>query len=99
VTLLFLRDKRDLGEAYRVFNLTPHKEGLFEKALLVLRTSGKHISLEQYEALSSMYLSRIGLSRSIFYALLITLTIVLSLGYSVLAESIILFNKDNYLVL
>ena len=97
--ILFLRDKECLEEAYRVFNITHRREGLFEKALLVLRTSGRHISWEQYEALSSMYLSRIGLSRSMFYALLITLTIILSLGYSVLAESIILLNKDNYVIL
>ena len=99
ITLLFLRDEEELVEAYKVFNLTPHKQGLFEKALLVLRISGRRISWEQYEALSSIYLSRIGLSRSMFYALLITLTIILSLGYSVLAESIILLNKDNYVIL
>ena len=98
-TILFLRDKECLEKAYRVFNITLRREGLFEKALLVLRISGRRISWEQYEALSSMYLSRIGLSRSMFYALLITLTLVLSLGYSVLAESIILLNKDNYIIL
>jgi len=81
IALIFASNESSLGKIAEAFGISAEKSGILERALLALRYSGGNISASAYESLSSFYLSRLGISRSLLYAVLLSVLILLAIGF------------------
>jgi len=81
IALIFSSNESSLGKIAEAFGASPEKSGILERALLALKYSGGNLSASAYESLSSFYLSRLGVSRSLLYAVLLSVLILLAIGF------------------
>ncbi len=99
IAIIFPKNKQGMYELAHIFNISTQKKGLLERALLALRISGKNLNIRTYESLSNIYLSRFGLSKDLLFALLLAITTLLSLGFYLVGQSIIIYNIDKFTML
>ncbi|ADI31972.1 hypothetical protein [Staphylothermus hellenicus] len=99
IAIVFLNNREDMYRVAELFNIPASKTSLLEKALLALRYSGGEISARTYENLGNMFLSRLGLSRNLLFALLLAITLLLSLGFYFLGQSLITHDLDRLTIL
>jgi len=99
IALIFASNESSLGKIAEAFGASPEKSGILERALLALRYSGGNISASAYESLSSFYLSRLGVSKSLLYAVLLSVLILLAIGFYYFGKAVAGSDPQSFSVL
>lgn len=88
--IIFASDREALQSIARSFGVPVERMGLLERALLALRYTGRKVDISTYESISSFYLSRLGISRDLLYAVQLAIVILLTLSFYHFGKAILL---------
>jgi len=99
IALIFTSSESSLGKIAEAFGISAEKSGILERALIALRYSGGNISASAYGSLSSFYLSRLGVSRSLLYAVLLSVLILLAIGFYYFGKAVAGSDPQSFSIL
>ncbi len=80
------------------FNISYTEKSLLHRVLLVIQAR-RNIRFKQVEALSDIYLSRLGLNKAVLYTLLLSMSILFSVGVVIYPSWIMYSNRNVYKLL
>jgi len=98
IAIIFLSSRQSYLELAKRFEVDVEKVSLAERVILSLRYVGKRVELKAYNDFSSMLLSRLGLPRETLTLVLVSSSIVLSLGLYIAGQAMATLNLGNILI-
>uniref|UniRef100_A0A7C4BCK9 ABC transporter permease n=1 Tax=Ignisphaera aggregans TaxID=334771 RepID=A0A7C4BCK9_9CREN len=98
IAIIFLSSRQSYLELAKRFEVDVEKVSLAERVILSLRYVGKRVELRAYNDFSSMLLSRLGLPRETLTLVLVSTSIVLSLGLYIAGQAMATLNLGNILI-
>jgi ABC-type lipoprotein release transport system permease subunit len=98
IAVVLLSSRQSYLELAKRFEVDVEKVSLAERVILSLRYVGRRVELRTYNDFSSMLFSRLGLPKETLMLILVSISIILSLGLYIVGQALVTLNMTNILI-